>query len=136
VPLGEGGRLGLDVQLDPEARVFAAHLRPFAVEDDPELGALPGQAGELEPGDDPALGQALPGEVPADPRVEDDARVQVLGGQLHPALAPAPQSLHDVRQVPSGLGEPVAGPTPAGAGRRLDDADPLQLAEPGGEQRP
>src|SRR4029453_9712649 len=50
MPVGEAARPRLDEQPRREAGVAAPHLGPVADEDDPELGALPGQAGEVDSG--------------------------------------------------------------------------------------
>ncbi len=117
------------------AGVGAADLRPLPVEDDPQLVGLTRPIGEVESHDHPPIGQAVVRQVPADPRVQHDPRIEVLGRQLQPTLAPRAHGQHDAAKIVAGLGETVPRAAPVLVRSRLDDTGAFELTKPRGQER-
>lgn len=94
-----------------------------------------GEPPEVELDYDPAPWEVFPREEPVGPRPQGHARVDVLGGELDPALPPRAEGRHDVSQVLARLREVVAGASSRGVRCRLDHSGSLQVPKSGGEGR-
>src|SRR5215831_10565410 len=137
---GERADVGVNAQIDLEARILYAHVHARALQHEPgrtNLKASRRHAAEIEPHDHARRGQA--GDVDAAVhRPHQERGIEVVPRELMRGvtLTPLAETLHDLTEFLAGLRESIIPATAATERRARDHARVLELVKALRQERP